>query len=78
MTFNPVRPNFLSLNLSMPTFRNDDRKRTPVVWRTGNGNLPVVGPGNSPGKTEPQPGAGLRPAGVAAIKAFKNLGKILF
>jgi len=62
----------------MLTFRNADSKRTSVVRRTGNGNIAVVGPGSSPGKTEAQPGAGLRPAGIAAIKAFKNVGKILF
>ena len=62
----------------MLTLRNDGSKRTSFVRRTGNGNIPVVGPGNSPGKTEAQPGAGLRPAGIAAIKAFKNMGKLLF
>ena len=59
MTLNPVRPNLLSLNSSMLTFRNDDGKRTSSVRRTGNGNITVVGPGNRPGETEAKAGAGL-------------------
>ena len=78
MTLNPVRPNLLSLNSSMLTFRNDDGKRTSFVGFTSNSNIPVVGLGNRAGKAEAQPGAGLRPAGIAAVKAFKNVGKILF
>ena len=69
---------FLSLNLSLLALRNDDGKRASFVWRTVYGNIPIVSPGNSPGKTQAQPGARLRPAGIAAIKSFKNVREILF
>jgi len=62
----------------MLTFRDDDSKRTPHVWIAINGDIPVVNPGNSPGKAKAQPGARLRSAGITAIKAFKNVGKIFF
>ena len=66
------------LILSGLAFWNDDVKRTSLVRRTGNGNIALVGAGNSPGKTKTQAGAGLGSAGVTAIKAFKNVGKISF
>ena len=59
--------------MSMPTLRDDDGKGTSLVRCTGNGNIAVVGPGDSPGETEAQSGARLGTAGVAAIEAFKNM-----
>ena len=60
-----------------PVLRQGDRESAPQSQNALGRYISTVGPGDSPGQTQTESGAGLRSALVAPIKAFENSGEVM-